>query len=625
MKKYSLICLLTIICLMADSCKKYLNVVPSEVVTQQDIFSNINTAQQAWAHLFACFGQNDLYNEFVNGNDPCLGACTDECKNHWESPNELTINEGAWSPTNNPLDQWGTYYQYVRAADIFLANIDKVPIPATSAAYYNVQVPLYKAEARFIRAWNYFELFRAYGAVPLINTALTPNEALGTKIARSSVTDVVNFISSECDAIAAVLPLSYANDPADEGRITKGAALALKARTLLYYASPLFNGNTLYAGIKNADGTQLFPQTYDNNKWLLAANAAKAVLDLGVYKLYQPNPSNPVDNYARLFYTREYDETILPLLLGSTRNCEGNYLPNGRDNNACHGNGKMSVFQEMVDAYEMNNGHPITDPQSGYTVTGFWSGTLWDGLAFTQVSNVSNMYKNRDPRFYATIFFQNDVWAYQNNSRPLEYAWWQNNNGASDGWPKGGTNCETGYNWRKWSDPNVNLKAGNTNANRNFPLIRLAEIYLDYAEAMNEYLSAPTSDVYNAINMVRGRVSMPGLPIIASDNTKEGMRKRIQNERRVEFAFENQRFWDVRRWMIATTVDNGDMHGLNARPTAQQLASTGFDVNGYDAGLAVFYQVVTDQTRVFLPKHYLFPIPQSEIDIDPALKQNYGW
>ena len=625
MKKCILIYLLAAICLMAGSCKKYLNVVPAEIVTEQDVFNNINTAQQAWAHLFACFGQNDLYNEFVNGNDPCLAACTDECKDHWESPSVILINEGAWSPTNNPLDQWGTYYQYVRAADVFLANIDNVPIPASQAAYYQAQVPLWKAEARFIRAWEYFQLFKTYGAVPLINTALTPDQALGTKIARNSVTDVVNYITSECDAIATILPLSYANNPSNEGRITEGAALALKARTLLYAASPLFNGNTMYASIKNSDGTQLFPQTYDNNKWLLAANAAQAVLNLGVYQLYQPDPANPVDNYARLFYTREYNETILPLILGGTRSEEGTYLPNGRDPNACYGNGKMSVFQELVDAYEMNNGRPITDPQSGYNPNGVWNGTIWDGLAFTPVSNVSNRYLNRDPRFYATIFFQNDVWAYQNNSRPLEYAWWQNNNGASDGWPKSGTNCETGYGWRKWSDPNVNLKAGNTNANRNFPLIRLAEIYLNYAEAMNEYLPSPTSDVYNAINMVRSRVSMPGLPIIASDNTKAGMRLRIQNERRVEFAFENQRFWDVRRWMIAEQVDNGIMHGLNARPTPQQLTATGLDVNSYAAGLAVFYQVVPDQTRVFLPKHYLFPIPQSEIDIDPELKQNYGW
>ena len=196
----------------------------------------------------------------------------------------------------------GTYYQYVRAADIFLANIDNVPIPATQAAYYKTQIPLYKAEARFIRAWEYFQLFRTYGAVPLINTALTPNQALGSKIARNSVTDVVNYITSECDAISSILPLSYANDPSNEGRITQGAALALKARTLLYYASPLFNGNTMYASVKNSDGTQLFPQTYDNNKWLLAANAAKAVLDLGVYQLYQPDPANPVDNYARLLH-----------------------------------------------------------------------------------------------------------------------------------------------------------------------------------------------------------------------------------------------------------------------------------------------------------------------------------
>ncbi|MBS7562920.1 RagB/SusD family nutrient uptake outer membrane protein [Mucilaginibacter sp. Bleaf8] len=622
MKKNKVLLLMFAACVLAASCKKYLDVVPTELVTEKAVFDNIQNAEKAWAHLYASLNNNDV--QFVRGGGTILGACTDECKNHWENVPELAFNSGAWNATSNPLDMWGSAYQYIRSANLFLANIDRTPLPASRLDYYQPRIPQYKAEARFLRANQYFELFRRYGAVPLLNSVLTPTDPAATNTARNSIDEVVGYITSECDAIAEILPLSYPAGSSDYGRITKGAALALKARTLLYAASPLFNGNPMYASVKNADGKQLFPQGYDNNKWLLAANAAKAVLDLNAYSLSNPNPGNPVDNYAQLFFTRNSDEMILPLIMGGNRDFEGNYMPNGRDANAVNGNGKMSVFQELVDSYEMNNGRPIADPQSGYQEDGFWDGTLWDGVRNTPVTKVSNRFKNRDPRFYASIFFQYDVWNYSNNGRPLRFAWFGNNGGAADGWPKPGTNCETGYNWRKWADPQVNLKGGG-NANRNFPIIRLAEMYLIYAEAMNEYLAAPNGDVYNAINKVRSRVSMPGLPILTGDNTKEGMRKRIQNERRVEFAFENQRFWDVRRWLIAKTVDNGNMHGLNARPTPAELNSTGFDPNSEAAGVAVFYKVVVDQTRVFLDRHYLMPIPQTELNIDPALVQNYGW
>lgn len=622
MKKNTLIYLLLAGSTLVASCKKYLNVVPTELVTEQAVFENIQNAESAWAHLYASLNSPDV--QFIHGGGTILAACTDECKDHWENASTLPFNSGAWNATSNPLNIWNGAYQYIRSANIFLARIDKTPLPESRREYYQVRIPQYKAEARFLRANQYFELFRRYGAVPLVNTVLAPTDPAATNTARSSVEEVVKFIMAECDEIATLLPVIYPRGSSDYGRITKGAALALKARTALYAASPLFNGNTMYAGVKNTDGTPLFPQTYDNNKWLLAANAAKAVLDLNVYSLSSPNPSNPVDNYGQLFFSRNYEENILPLIIGGNRDFEGTFMPNGRDANAVNGNGRMSVFQELVDAYEMNNGRPISDAESGYTTTGSWNGKLWDGVADVNVSKVSNMYKNRDPRFYATIFFQYGVWNYANNARPLKFAWYGNNGGGTDGWPKPGTNCETGYNWRKWADPNVNLKGGG-NANRNFPLIRLAEIYLIYAEAMNEYLSAPNQEVYNALNVVRNRVSMPALPIISTDNSKEGMRKRIQNERRIEFAFENQRFWDVRRWLIAKSVDNGSMHGLNARPTPAELNSSGFDQNSEAAGVAVFYKTVVNQTRVFVDRHYLMPIPQTEINIDPALVQNYGW
>ena len=283
-------------------------------------------------------------------------------------------------------------------------------------------------------------------------------------------------------------------------------------------------------------------------------------------------------------------------------------------------------MQEFVDAYEMKNGYPINVEGSGYVDQGFWNGQLWDGLKFQNVSNLSNMYKNRDPRFYASIFFQYSVWRFDATKRGVRLAWFGSGNGQTDGWATGksGTN-PLGYNVRKFTSPEFDENAKTGTGKRNFPIFRLGEIYLNYAEAMNEYLGAPDASVYEYINRVRNRVSMPALPILAADNTQEGMRKRIQNERRIELAFESHRFWDVRRWLIAKTVDNGEVHGLNARPSAEELAATGLNVTSEAAGVAVFYKRVVIQTRMFNDKHYLMPIPQTEIDKDPNLVQNYGW
>jgi len=630
MKKYITkkhITLSVIICAAIGfaGCEKYLDVVPTETVSSDAVFDNITNIEKIWAGLYGRTLTD--YNAATDPSKPLLADRTDENKDHWGDSNDLSFNTGSWGPTNNSLDNWSYSYQSIRLANLLLENIDKATIPADKISYYQPRIIAYKAETRFLRAYQYFELLRRYGAVPLITKSYEAQEVdIVNNILRSPVDDVVKFITSECDAAAEVLPLDYNANPSQIGRITKGACMALKAIVLLYSASPLFNGNTLYANIKNPDGTQLFPQTYDNNKWKLAADAAKAVLNLGIYSLNNPNPSNPVDNYAQLFYSREYKETILPLLIyGGSRQVETALSPNGQDVNSVGGWGKGSVVQTMIDAYEMKNGIPIDEQGSGYVKDGFWNGTLWDGKAFSPVNNISNRFKDRDPRFYASIFFQYSNWVFAEHQRPIKLAYFGGSNGATDGWPKSGANCETGYMIRKWINPGVNLK-GSGSSSRNYPIIRLPDMYLAYAEAMNEYQTVPTKDVYDAINAVRARVKMPGLPIIASDNTKEGMRKRIRNEWRVEFAFENHRFWDVRRWLIGTTVDNGNVYGLNSRPSAAELNATGLNPASEAAGVAVFYKEVVVQTRTFTNKHYLFPIPQVEISKNPTnLVQNYGW
>ncbi|WP_158280852.1 RagB/SusD family nutrient uptake outer membrane protein [Pararcticibacter amylolyticus] len=618
MKKTCLF-LVSVFLLVAASCNKYLDVVPNEYVTDDDVYNNINLAEQALARL---------YNAMPDETGSTITSYTDESYHHWTDNggalDAYKFNLGTWSTTDNPIGNWAGRYQDIRRANTFIERIEKVPVPLDRSEYYQTWIPRYKAEARFLRAMFYFELFKRFGAVPLLTSSasIDLNEAASSNVERNSTDEIVDFIVSECDDIASSLP--SVQEPSQVGRVTQGAALALKARTLIYAASPLFNGNALYKDISNQDGKKLFSQAYDREKWKRAADAAMNVINLGIYSLYSPFPDNPIQNYAAQFHTRDYTESIFQRIKENSTGLDGNWLPNGPP---FKGNGQFTPLQEMIDSYEMKNGYPIGEQGSNYQSTGFWSGQLWDGLKWQAVSNISNMYKDRDPRFYASIFFQYDVWRYDATKRPVKLAFWGSGNGKTDGWAnsKSGTN-PWGYNIRKFLSPDYDRNANTGTAKRNWPVYRLAEMYLIYAEAMNEYLDAPDNRVYEYINKVRNRVKMPALPILAADQTKAGMRKRIQNENRVEFAFEAHRFWDVRRWMIASTVDNQAVHVLNAKPSAAELAASGVqDVNSEEAGVAVFYKPVIIQTRIFQDKHYLMPVPQSEIDKDPKLVQNYGW
>ena len=643
------IAIISAIALLA-SCD-YLDVVPTEVSSEEEIFSDIKTAELALGRLYwsLYWDHGSLRRDGFLSE---LGACTDEMLDHWETPaSRLLYNNGAWGPTNNPLGEWKFMYNFIRRATVFINNIDKVQLKATQVEYYTGRVKQYKEEARFLRAFYHFDLFRQYGAVPLVKEVINISNVENTWVPRNSVTEIVDFICSEMDLAAAVLPDSYSTQ--DLGRITKGACLALKARALLYLASPLFNGNSMYAGIKNKDGKALFPQEYNPELWKQAAEAAQAVIDwapsAGVM-LDKPNADNAVDNYAKLFYNNTHSsEIILRGLLGTDMSIDHSCTSNAGDYG---GTGKFSVLQEMVDAYETKDGYlpfvmdgdgcivydaggnPQINPESGYTETGFWSGELFDGKVMKPVENISNMYKDRDPRFYASVLFQGAYWKSEFVNRPQFFPFWLNNSDDNfEGNKKMiGKSNETGYAIRKWLDPNVNLKMA-WQINHHYPYFRLAEQYLNCAEAWNEYLEAPDARVYDAVNEVRKRAGMPVLPITAEDRTKIGMRKRIRNERRVELFFENHRFYDVRRWKIAAKVDGTYISGMNTLPTVEELEAAARQ-NGWNlanpadskkAGLAVYYKRTRRMKRSFENKHYLFPIPQNEMDKNKNLVQNLDW
>jgi len=445
---------------------------------------------------------------------------------------------------------------------------------------------------------------RVYGPIPIASSSSSLSDNF-LEIRRQPLEDCIEFIVSECDKAAELLPIKVLSQ-GEHGRITRAAALALKARVLLYAASPLWNGNPSYSSFADKEGVFLFPRTPDQNKWKVAYEAAKECIDeslQGGYEIYRLENTDPVKACQDLFLVNHNNEILLARNIGPSLVFERASGPLN--------NGGFSAYcptQEIVDAYEMENGthpilgynpnsSPIINPLSGYTESGFVATAHAKGH---YPAGVSNMYVNRDPRFYANIHFSGSIW----KGRVLEF--WRT---GLDGRGAGGQNyTSTGYLIKKFADLNVDIPANRT-ALKTWVFFRLGEQYLNYAEALNEF-QGPVSDVYLYVNQIRKRAGMPPLQ---SGLTKEEMREKIRHERRIELAFETHRYFDLRRWKLAEIVDNKDVYGMNI-----QSGSSLQDVE--------FYKRTRVETRVFdAPKHYLWPIYQYEINRNNNLVQNPQW
>jgi len=491
-------------------------------------------------------------------------------------------------------------YEGIRKANIFLKNIPSTPVDVD---FTQQQKDVWIGEARYLRAFYHFQLMRIYGPVPIMDKDLGVADDFSA-IRRQPLEDCIAFVVKECDAVTALLPMTRPESK-DIGRPTAAAALALKARLLLYAASPLWNGNPDYANFADNQGKKLFPQQFDANKWQLAAQAAKDCIDkcqaagYGLFNLYPPDP---VKNYQQLFIENNNKEVLFARNCGRDGWMEKCAFPGGLG-----GWNGWNPTQAQVDEYEMDNGEapitgynsdgsPIINTSSGYVETGFTatsSANRWS-------AGVRNMYVKRDPRFYATINFNGAVFA----GKQLQF--WAS---GTDGRGNAGRDYNTsGYLLKKFSDPTVIIAQGKF-VLKTWIYFRLGELYLDYAEALNE-AQGPVADVYTYVNAIRNRAGMPSLPAGLS---KGDMQVRIRHERRVELAFETHRYFDCHRWKIAASTDNKAVYGMNI------AAGTSLTDENY-------YKRTLIENRVFqAPKHYLFPIPQSEIDKNPNLTQNPGW
>jgi hypothetical protein len=586
-----------------SSCEDFLDKTPDEQLTLEAIFTNIDNVNEWLAHGYSSI--EDPVKLYQNSNIwPFMsneGVIPDTWGDGWHRSPEFI--RGQWTTQSGIADNYEDIYKKIRHLHIFLDEVK--PIPSQNLTEKNVAD--LKNQARFLRAYYYSILVQRYGPVPLITGVLPLDITIEQLPAREPYDVIVDWISNELSELALVLPET--RDGGDYGRPTKGAALAIKSRLLLYAASPQFNGNTepSYLDLENPGGEKLFNSTYDENKWKKAADAAKEVIDLNMYSLYiEFDTSDQIDalkSYRNTFLSTESEGNTELIFVrpggGDIAGQERHQTPR-----TLQGYGGHGVTQEMVDAFRMADGSNISDSPD-YDETSFSS----SDDTYTE-SGTFNMYVGREPRFYAVVMYNNRLWSNPNIKSNPNYRVDFTYNG-SDGREFNHDSPATGYLLNKFINPESDPTEGS------FPyrpgiLYRMAEIYLNYAEALNEYDPGNT-DILTYLNLIRVR---GGLPELSGSFTQEEMRELIRTERQIELCFENaHRFFDIRRWKIADEVYSDNIHGMNVSGTSATIGNGSTD----------FYRRIRVYTVNYDKRTDLLPIPQYIIERNPQLVQNPDW
>lgn len=614
--------------LLCTSCEDFLDRQEDENLTFDEIWLSRNYVRQYWLNCMSFLPNFD--GSYIGDSDPYLGA-SDECTITYDRAYRY-INFGTWNASTVPYYKMDSYYQGIRECNIFMQNVYNCTDPNVTKA----ELDKWYWQARFARAYYYFLMMCDYGPVFLVGDELLDFTASTEELYRPRNTweQCVDYVVSEmteCDKADAV-QLQYGET--EYGLATKGTCRAVISRLLLYSARDLFNGNTLYRDLRNPEtpdfpeqsGQNLFPQTYEANKWLKAADAAKAVMDLD-YSLYRAGNDNPYEDYYGITNVTWNSELIWTNRYNNRYYWGINTVPAG-----VSGYGGVGPTQQQVDAYAMktgiypitgyeSDGTPIADPASGYNVAAELELSTWNypSSGWSLIGNYDvtapNMYKDREPRFYVTVFFGGNYWLAGSSSYgPISFASGGNGNQSHD-YPK------SGYLVNRFYDHTLNSTQGNW-GNITFPVFRLGEIYLNFIESVleckNRGVALPDGYYDEAMRVwadLRDRAGLaPITDVYPGANTAQ-LIDLCRKERRVELAFERHRYFDTRTWMIAPETDGGPMYGMNTNATAGGSTNTPEE----------FWQRTVFETRVFNNNHYLYPFSQRELDRNRLLVQNYGW
>lgn len=543
MKKYLSIIAAALLMGSFSSCSDFLDRYPLEELSDESFWKTEKDAEMAVSNLYNVLPTWDT-DEAINSDDAVHGI-------KWAAGNQ---SKGVYDPSDYG---WSGEYGYIRQANLILEKIQEMDL--SEDAYKKLE-----GQARFFRAYTYFTLIRSFGAVPYIDKPLELTDV--ENITRTPKDEVYAKVMEDFDVAIANLPVQW--DETNSGRITKGAAMAMKARAALYY-----------------------------NNWETAMTEAKKVMDLGQYELYDKDNTG---RYKELFWevADGCDEFILSVQFSAPTRTH--YLI-GWECFPTLGWGGLNPTQSLVDAFEDINGAPITSEASVYDPT--------------------NPFANRDPRLEVNVLHDGEtMYGVTIKVAPLSSS-------GNTGIGQHGDATATGYYQQKWLDPSIDPQSTGWDMGKDWVVIRYAEVLLTYAEAKNE-LSPLDPSAFDAVNQVRRRVGMPDLQ--NTDPTKptycgtqDDLRKRIWNEWRVEFALEGgKRQWDIRRWGIAKDVLNAPFEGLRYTLVDDPNAPKGD--NGKKCILYVGEPLKLAGSH-YEDHNYLLPIPQTEIDLNPKLEQNPGY
>lgn len=636
--------ILASICMGVTSCGDFFESIPGQQYGIEETFSSKLRTEQYLNNVYSYVREvtDAIHPDSYGG---IFTEASLEGANRWNKTYSEWNNGSFNSASSQASEYFSKYYQAIAKASTFIQNVGKCAEATASTR------GKWEAEARALRAYYYFELFRLYGPIPLIGEEPIPLNASTQELIkeRNSVDECVEFIASELQkAIDSGSLLERAGE-ANLGRIDVATCKALKAKLYLYWASPLFNGNTDYASVKNQDGKQLFPQTEDNSKWTKARDAYSEFIDFASskgYKLAEVYKSDgTLDPYASCraageFFTTTWEgfDELIFVKLRDMYDYTYWTCPKFTDfqDTDVTGGGGFYTTQETVDLFFTENGLPINNDPEYDEYEGvpdeqhFTSGRYYDPnnpsrLYFdADQSKVLKQWEGREPRFYVNITYSGSIWLNQGKYNEEMRTDFTNGANGTCGKSKASGDCpDSGYLIRRGA------KSADNNGSKHFsPVLRLADMYLGYAEALCMCNDLDQALLY--LNKIRYRAGIPEYSFsetastITCPKTQTDVLNRIKRERLVELVFEWNRFFDVRRWKVA----EGNNDPENWIYPSYHTGGEGGDVYGMnmDKDYPGFFEKTVFENRApFSKKQYLMPIPYDDIRRVPELVQNYGW
>jgi hypothetical protein len=627
-----------ILATLLSSCD-FLDVVPDNVATIDNAFSDRYTTEKYLATCYWGMPKSAGWNE----NPAIFGALEMVFNKEGRGDGGMRFGLGEDSPTSALINYWGgtgtmirSLYAGIRECNTFLENVDRVE------DLNQYEKERMKAEVKLIKAYMHFYLISYYGPISPLKVNTPINESTqGVRVYREKIDDCFSYVVELIDEVieSDALPRVIENRTTELGRFTNPAAYMLKAKVLTYWASPLFNGNTDYNSFLNHEGEPFFNQTYDPQRWVKAAEACKAAIDIctaaGI-RLYQTtdfiqtkaqSDTTLLVNTLRSAVSERWNREIVwgnssyPVNWGLQSPC----LPRLEQGTSSSSSGRMSVPFSTVEVFYSDKGVPIdediTYPYS--TRYNLREGDEDHKYYIQKGEKTAVLNFNREPRYYSTLGFDRGKWygnSYKNYpDDDAEALYPKNRFGEFSSVFNPGDYNATGYWPKKLVSINTMFRDANsvTTETYPFPDMRFADLLLLYAEALNESKDVPDEEVYQYIDMVRNRAGLEGVVESwekysnqpAKPRTKAGMREIIQQERKIEFACEGVYYWDSHRWKIAMKEQNRLIQGWNVNASA----------------LEDYYTVTTIYTQKFTYRDYFAPIPEGDLTRNPQLIQNPGW